>query len=53
MGASKETKWLRNLLLNTKLWPCKMSSISLYWKNEAPLFRSFSELHNKKFNIKC
>ena len=46
--ANKEAEWLRNLLLDIKLWPQPMSAISLYCDSESTM----SKTHNKVYNGK-
>jgi len=45
---SKETKWLRNMLLDIKLWPQPMSSISLHYDSQTIMSRAFSKIYNEK-----
>ena len=47
-AAGKEAEWLRNLLLDIKLWPQPMSSISLYCDSEATLSRAYNKVYNGK-----
>jgi hypothetical protein len=42
------TEWPRNLLLNIKLQPQLMPTISLYYDSEANISRVFSEISNGK-----
>ncbi|XP_059294711.1 secreted RxLR effector protein 161-like [Lycium ferocissimum] len=42
-AAGKEAEWLRNMLLDIKLWPQPMPTIPIYCDNEATL----SVAHNK------
>ena len=48
-AAGKEAEWLKNLLVDIKLWPQPMSSISLYCDSEATLSRAYNEVNNRKF----
>ena len=41
-SGSKETEWLRNLLLKISIWPKSMSSISLHCDCELTLSRAYS-----------
>jgi hypothetical protein len=45
---SKETKWLRNVLLDIKLWSQPMTSISLYCDSQTIMSRAFSKIYNGK-----
>jgi hypothetical protein len=44
----KEAEWLRNLLLDIKLWPQPMPAISLHCDSEATLSRAYSKVYNGK-----
>ncbi len=44
----KEAEWLRNLLLDIKLWPQPMPAISLHCDNEATMYRAFGKIYNGK-----
>ena len=46
--AGKETEWLRNLLLDIKLWPQPMPPISLHCDSEATMSRACSKIYNDK-----
>jgi hypothetical protein len=48
VAARKEAKWLRNLLLDIKLWPQPMPAISLRYDSEATLSRAYSKFYNGK-----
>lgn len=45
---SKEAEWLRNLLLEIRLWPKPMSPISLHCDSEATLSRAYSQVYKGK-----
>ncbi len=45
---NKEAEWLRNLLLNIKLWPQLMTTISLHCDSETTMSRAFSKIYNDK-----
>lgn len=47
-AAGKEAEWLRNMLLDIKLWPQPMSAISLHCDSEATLSRAYSKIYNGK-----
>ena len=47
-AAGKEAKWMRNLLLDRKLWPQPMPAISLYCDSPATMSRAFSKIYNGK-----
>ena len=47
-AARKEAKWLRNLLLDIKLWPQPMPAISLYCDSQATMSMAFSKIYNGK-----
>ena len=47
-AAGKEAEWLRNLLLDIKLWPQPMPAISLYCDSQATMSRAFSKIYNGK-----
>ena len=47
-AAGKEAEWLRNLLLDIKLWPRPMPAISLYCDSQVTMFRAFSKIYNGK-----
>jgi hypothetical protein len=47
-AAGKEIKWLRNMLLNIKLWPQLMPSISLHCDSQTIMSRAFSKIYNEK-----
>ncbi|GLT95567.1 hypothetical protein SLE2022_132430 [Rubroshorea leprosula] len=47
-AASKEAEWLRNLLLDIKLWPQPMPAISLHCDSEATMSRAYSNIYNGK-----
>jgi hypothetical protein len=44
----KETEWLRNLLLDIKLWPQLMPAISLYCDSESTMSKAHSKVYNGK-----
>ena len=44
----KEVEWLRNMLLDIKLWPQPMPVISLHCDNEATMYRAYSKVYNGK-----
>ena len=47
-AAGKEAEWLRNMLLDIKLWPQQMSAISLNCDSEATLSRAYNKIYNGK-----
>ena len=47
-AAGKEAEWLRNLLLDIKLWPQLMPTVSLHCDSQATMSRSFSKIYNGK-----
>ncbi|KAL0451611.1 UNVERIFIED_CONTAM: Retrovirus-related Pol polyprotein from transposon TNT 1-94 [Sesamum latifolium] len=47
-AASKEAEWLRNLLLDIKLWPQPMPAISLLCDSEAAMSRALNKLYKGK-----
>ncbi|KAL0451863.1 UNVERIFIED_CONTAM: hypothetical protein Slati_1164400 [Sesamum latifolium] len=47
-ATGKEAEWLRNLLLDIKLWPQPMPAISLHCDSEATMSRALSKLYNGK-----
>jgi hypothetical protein len=47
-AAGKEAEWLRNLLLDIKLWPQPMPAISLRCDSEATMSRAHSKVYNGK-----
>lgn len=49
VAVSKEVKWLRNLLLDTKLWQQLIPSISLLCDSEATMFRAYNKVYIEKF----
>jgi hypothetical protein len=46
--AGKEVEWLRNMLLDVKLWPQTMSVISLYCDSEVVMSRAYSNIYDGK-----
>ena len=46
--AGKEVEWLRNMLLDIKLWPQPIPSISMYYDSEATLGGAYSKMYNGK-----
>jgi len=46
--AGKEAEWLRNLLLDIKLWPQPMPAISLHCDSEATMSRAVNKIYNEK-----
>ena len=48
MSAGKEVEWLRNMLLDIKLWSQPMSAISLHCDSEAALPRAYNTIYNGK-----
>jgi len=44
----KEVEWLRNMLLDVKLWPQTMSVISLYCDSEVVMSRAYSNIYDGK-----
>ncbi|KAG8649329.1 hypothetical protein MANES_08G089011v8 [Manihot esculenta] len=47
-AASKEAKWLRNLLLDIKSWPQLMPAISLHCDSQTTISRAYSKVYNDK-----
>uniref|UniRef100_A0A2N9HPB4 Retrovirus-related Pol polyprotein from transposon TNT 1-94-like beta-barrel domain-containing protein n=1 Tax=Fagus sylvatica TaxID=28930 RepID=A0A2N9HPB4_FAGSY len=47
-AAGKEAEWLRNLLLDIKLWPQPMPAISLYCDSESTMSKAHSKVYNGK-----
>ena len=47
-AANKEAEWLRNMLLDTELWPQPIPAISVYYDSEATLSRAYSKMYNGK-----
>lgn len=48
-GAGKEAEWLRNLLMDIKLWPQPMPVVSLHCDSQATMSRACSKVYNGKF----
>ena len=46
--ASKEAKWLRNLIYDVPLWPNQISPISIRCDSKAALAKAFSQVYNGK-----
>jgi hypothetical protein len=44
----KKIEWLRNMLLDIKLWPQPMSAISLYYDNETTMSWAYNNIYNGK-----
>lgn len=44
----KEAEWLRNLLLDIKLWPQPMPTVSLHYDSQATMSRAFRKIYNEK-----
>jgi len=54
-AGKKKTEWLINMMFNIKLWTQPMSSIFLYYDNEATMSWAYSNIYNGKsrhINIK-
>ena len=47
-GVGKEAEWLRNLLLDIKLWPQSIPAISLYCDSESTMSKAHSKVYNGK-----
>ena len=47
-AAGKEAEWLRNMLLDIKLWPKPMPAISLRCDSQAIMSRAYSNVYNGK-----
>ena len=47
-ATGKEAEWLRNLLLDIKLWSQLMTIISLYCDSESTMFKAHSKVYNGK-----
>ena len=47
-AAGKEVEWLRNMLLDIKLWPQPMPAISLYCDSQTTMSKAFSKMYNGK-----
>jgi len=45
---NKEVEWLRNMLLDIKLWPQLISSIYLHYNSQTTMFKAFSTIYNEK-----
>jgi hypothetical protein len=43
-ATEKEAEWLRNMLLDIKLWPQPMPAISLHCDSEATMSRAYSKV---------
>ena len=48
VAAGKKAEWLRNLLLDIKLWPQSMPAISLYCDSESTMSKAHSKVYNGK-----
>ena len=46
--AGKEAEWLTNMLLDIKLWPQPIPTISMYCDSETTLGRAYSKMYNGK-----
>jgi len=46
--ACKEAEWLRNMLLDIKLWSQLIPSISLHCDRQATMSKAFSKIYNGK-----
>nr|GEU98265.1 retrotransposon protein, putative, Ty1-copia subclass [Tanacetum cinerariifolium] len=44
----KEAKWLRNMLLDIKLWPQPMPTISLHCDSQSTLSKAYNKVYNGK-----
>ena len=44
----KEAEWLRNFLLDKKLWPQPMPHISVLCDNAVTLSRAYNKIYNEK-----
>ena len=54
VAACKEVKWLRDLLLDIKLWPRPMPSCKLYCDSETTMSRDLNKVYNDKSrHISC
>ena len=53
MAAGKEAEWVRNMLLDIKLWPQPIPLISVYCDNEATLGRAYNKIYNGKSRHIC
>ena len=42
----KETKWLRNFLIEIPIWPKPMPHISIHCNSEATLSKAYSQIYN-------
>lgn len=47
-AAGKEAEWLRDLLLEIKLWPQQMVAISVYCDSESTMSRAYNKVYNGK-----
>ena len=47
-AVGKEAEWLRNMLLDIKLWPQLMPAISLHCDSQATMSKAFSKTYNGK-----
>jgi hypothetical protein len=53
-AAGKKVEWLRNLLLDIKLWPQPMLAISFYCDSESTMSKTHSKVYNgKSRHIAC
>lgn len=46
--AIKNIEWLRNMLLDIKLWPQPMSAISLHCDSETTMSQAYINIYNVK-----
>ena len=47
-AAGKEAEWLRNMLLDIKLWSQPMLAISLHCDSQATISKAFSKMYKEK-----
>ena len=48
-AVGREAEWLRNMLLDIKLWPQPMPPISLYYDSEATMVNAYNKMYNGKY----
>jgi len=47
-AATKEAKWLQNLLLEVSLWPKPMSLLYIHYNSKSTLSKVYTHVHNGK-----
>lgn len=48
VAAAKEAEWLGNMLLDIKLWPQSMPTISIFCDSETTMCVAHNEIYNEK-----